>query len=169
MIPTNKLRVATVDSPHAIGIACSAVEGAVGLPVRPELQEVEDGNLIIELQLGHASVDTSHPSRLASAVDKAVGDVEVLSSWKESSCSEPTPQRCSNVLGVGYEPLPAVAQRALDDGLPTAQWDRSDASWHLAVPSTCSGKVIVGISHRRGYSYRFTAHDAAAQHGGRHS
>lgn len=162
MALTNKLRVATIDTPHAIDITCSAVEGAVGLPVRAEIQEVEGVDLIIELQLGHQSVHTPHVSRLASAVDKTVSDVEVLSSWKERTSPEPAPQDCSDVIGVGYDPIPELAQRALHDDLPTAKWDRSELSWHIAVPSVCRGQAIVGMSHRRGYDHRFTAHDAAA-------
>jgi hypothetical protein len=134
--------------------------------VRAEFQEIEGGNLIIELQLGEEAEHSPHPARLASAVDKAVDSVEVLSSWKGSTSSEPPPRRCPDVLGVGYEPLPQVAQRALDDDLPTAQWDRSDSSWHLAVPSVCGGKAIVGMSYRGGYSHRFSAHDAAALRSG---
>ncbi len=161
MTATDKLRVATIDAAHAIDIACSVLS-AVGLPVRAEFQEIEGASLIIELQLGNESVHTPHPSRRACAVDNAAVDLEVLSSWKESASTDPTPQRCPDVLGVGYEALPQVAQRAFDDDLPTAKWDRTDSSWHLAVPSVCSGKAIVGMSHRRGYSHRFTAHDAAA-------
>ena len=168
MPATNKLRVATIDTPHAIDIARSVVLSAVGLAMRAEFQEIEGGSLIIELQLGNESVHTPHPSRLASAVDKAAADVEVLSAWKESACSEPTPRHCSDVIEVGYEPLTQVAQRALDDDLPTAKWDRSDSSWHLAVPTVCGGKAIVGISHRNGYSQRFTTHDAAALRCGLH-
>lgn len=162
MTATNKLRVATIDTEHAIDIACSVVVSAVGLPVRAEIQEIEGRSLILELQFGNQSVHTPHPSRLARAVDNAAGDVEVLSSWTEPACPEPTPKRCLQVIGVGYEPLPQVARRAVDDDLPTANWDRSDSSWHLAVPSVCNDKPIVGMSHRRGYSHRFTAHDAAA-------
>jgi hypothetical protein len=132
------------------------------LPVRAEFQEIEGGNLIIELQLGNEAEHIPHPSRLASVVDKAVFNMEVLSSWTESTPPEPAPRPCPEVFGVGYEPLPQVAQRALDDDLPTAKWDRSDTSWHLAVPSVCGGKAIVGMSRRSGYSHRFTAHDAAA-------
>jgi hypothetical protein len=145
------------------------VESAVGPPVRAEFQEIEDGNLIVELQLGNESIHAAHPSRLASVVDKAATDVEVLRAWRESPCPEPTPQLCPDVLGVGDEPLPEAARRALDDDLPTASWDRSDASWHLAVPAVCSGRAIVGMSHRCGYRHRFTAHDAAALRCGLHS
>ena len=166
MTSKNMLRVATPDTAHAVDIACSEVESAVGLRVRAEFQEIEGGDLIIELQLGEEAEHSPHPARLASAVDKAVDSVEVLSSWKGSTSSEPPSRRCPDVLGVGYEPLPQVAQRALNDDLPTAQWDRSDSSWHLAVPSVCGGKAIVGMSYRGGYSHRFSAHDAAALRSG---
>jgi hypothetical protein len=46
--------------------------------------------------------------------------------------------------------------------LPTAQWDYSDSEWHLAVPSFCTSQRIVGMSHRGGYSQRFTSLDVAA-------
>jgi hypothetical protein len=166
MTAANKLRVVTIDTARAIDVACSEVESAIGLPVRAEFQEIEGDQLIIELQLGNDTVHTPHPSRLASAVDKVVPHMEVLSSWKESSRPEATPQPCADVIGVGYEPLPEVAQRAVDDDLPTAQWDRTSSSWHLAVPSVCGGRAIVGMAHRRGYSHRFTAHDAAALRSG---
>jgi hypothetical protein len=158
----NKLRVATLDTAHAVDIACSEVESAVGLPVRAEFQEIEGASLILELRLGDESVHSPHPSRLASAIDRAVANMEVLSSWRESTGPGAPLRRCPDVRGVGYEPLPHVAQRALDDDLPTAKWDRSDSSWHLAVPSFCGGQPIVGLSDRRGYSHRFTARDAQA-------
>jgi hypothetical protein len=160
------LRVATPDTAHAIDVACSDVESAVGLRVRAEFQEIEGGNLIIELQLGDEAEATPHPSRLALVVDEAASNIEVLSSWKEEASPEQTPLLCPNVLGVGYEPLPHVAQRALNDDIPTAEWNRSDLSWHLAVPSVCAGKAIIGMSHRCGYSLRFSAHDATALRSG---
>lgn len=166
MTAKNMLRVVTPDTAHAIDIACSDVESALGLPVRAEFQEIEGDSLIIELQLGGEVDQSPHPSRLASTVNKAVANMEVLSSWKESTLPEPPPRRCPDVLGVGYEPLPEVAQRALDDDLPTAKWDRSDSTWYLAVPSACGGKAIVGMSYRCGYSRRFSAHDAAAVRSG---
>ncbi len=162
MTTRNMLRVVTPDTAHAMEVACSNVGTAVGLPVRAEFQEIEGGNLVLELQLGEEAEPSPHPSRLASVVDESVSHIEVLSSWKEVASAKPNPRRCPEVLGVGYEPLPQVAQRALDDDLPTAAWDRSDSSWHLAVPSVCNGKAIVGMSYRSGYSHRFTAHDAVA-------
>jgi hypothetical protein len=156
------LRVATPDTAHAIDVACSDVETAVGLRVRAEFHEIEGGSLIIELQLGDKAETTPHPSQLASVIDEAASNIEVLSSWKEATSPKATPLPCRNVLGVGYEPLPHVAQRALHDDIPTAKWDRSDFAWHLAVPSVCAGKPTIGMSYRYGYSLRFSAHDAAA-------
>jgi hypothetical protein len=166
MTEQNKLRVATLDTDRAINIACSDVESAVGLRVKAEFQEIEGRNLIIELRLGDEADLSPHPSRLASTVDKAVANLEVLSSWKETSSADPPPRYCPDVRGVGYERLPHVALRALADDLPTATWDRSDSSWHLAVPSLCGGTTIIAMSYRCGYSHRFTAHDAAALRSG---
>ena len=166
MTAKTMLRVATLNTAHAVDVACSDMEAAVGLRVRAEFQEIEGRNVIVELQLGDEAESSPHPSRLASVIDGAVATIEVLSSWTELTSPDPTPRQCPDVLGVGYEPLPAVAQRALDDDLPTAKWDRSDSSWHLAVPSVCGGKAIVGMSCRGGYSHRFTAHDAAALRSG---
>jgi hypothetical protein len=162
MTTKNMLRVATLDMDCAVDDARSDIQSAVGLRVRAEFQEIEGDSLIIELQLGDEVEQSGPPARLASVIEQAVASVEVLSTWKESSSPEPHPRHCPDVLGVGYEPLPQVAQRALDDNLPTAQWDRSDSSWLLAVPSVCGGKTIVGMSRRGGYSHRFTTHDVAA-------
>jgi hypothetical protein len=166
MSTTNKLRVATIDTAHAVDRACSEVEAAVGLPVHAEFQEIDGSDLIIELQLGNEARHTLHPSRLASTVNKSVANVEVLSSWTEPASSEPAARHCSDVIGVGYTHLSRVAQRAFDDDLATAEWARADSSWHLAVPSVCRGQAIVGMSHRRGYSRRFTAHDVAGLRSG---
>ena len=166
MTAKTMLRVATPDSAHAVDVACSDVESAVGLRARAEFQEIEGDNVIVELALDDEAESSPHPSQLATVIDGAVSRIEVLSSWTAVASPAPTPRRCPDVLGVGYEQLPDVAQRALDDDLPTAKWDRSDFSWHLAVPSVCGGKAIVGMSHRGGYSHRFTSHDAAALRSG---
>jgi hypothetical protein len=161
MSPKYMLRIATPDADRAIEIACSDVESAVGLPVRAEFQEVEGGKLIIELQLGGTTARSHNPSQMASAVGEKVSNLEVLSSWTQPTSLQPVPRPCPDVLGVGYERLPHVAQRALADGVPTAEWDRSNSCWRLAVPSICRDTAIVGMSHRSGYSHRFTAHHAA--------
>ena len=166
MTAKNMLRVAMPDKAHAIDIACSDVESAVGLRVRAAFQEIEGGNLIIELQLGDETEQSPHPSHLASVVDEAVSHIEVLSSWEEVVSPELLRRRCPDVLGVGYEPLPEVAQRAFDDDLPTAKWSRANSSWQLAVPSVCGGRAIIGMSYRGGYSHRFSAHEAAALRSG---
>jgi hypothetical protein len=165
MTAKTMLRVATLNTAHAADAACSDMESAVGLRVRAEFQEIEGRHVIVELQLGDEE-SSPHASRLASVIDGALSTIEVLSSWTELPSPEPSPRQCPDVFGVGYEALPDVAQRALEDDLPTAQWDRSDSSWHLAVPSVCGGKAIVGMSYRGGYSHRFTAHDAAALRSG---
>jgi hypothetical protein len=116
--------------------------------MRAEFQEIDRSDLIVELQLGNEARQTLHPSRLASAVDVAVANVEVLSSRTEPTSAEPSPRHCSDVINVAYSRLSQVAQRAVDDDLSTAEWDRMDFSWHLAVPSVCRGRAIVGMSHR---------------------
>ena len=132
---TNKLRVATIDTTRVRYIACSEVVAATGLPVLAEFQEIEGNNVIIELQIGDETIphSSAFPTR-SRGPDKAVADLEVLSSWKEPALLEPTPRHCPEVIGVGDLPLPQVAQRAYDDDLPTAKWDHADSSWHLAVP-----------------------------------
>jgi hypothetical protein len=175
MTTTNKLRIATMDAADAADLACSEVESAVGLPVRAELQEVEGRSLILELRLGPLGVDkfagalsdgavhTRNPIRLAMVVENASPNVEVLSEWNESAASiRPSTRYCHHVLGERFDAMPRVALRALDDNLPTAQWDRADATWHLAVPAVCGDQRIVGLSQRRGYTRRFTTHEVTA-------
>jgi hypothetical protein len=157
------LRVATADTPGAVDFACSKVETAVGLPVRPELQEIENGCLIVELRLGDAHVHVPSPSRLALAVNKSTADVEVLSAWNESSSPNPFPRDSATILTPPDDSMASVARRALKDDLPTAEWEPSALSWCLAVP--CTGpwrQPVVGLSHRRGYSVRFTSREVAA-------
>jgi hypothetical protein len=69
---------------------------------------------------------------------------------------------CHDVLGVDFDTMPSVALRALDDGLPTAQWQRSDAAWHLAVPALCREQLIIGLLRQRGYARRFASLDITA-------
>jgi hypothetical protein len=162
MTLTNKLRISTLDAADAIDIACSEVQSAVGLPVHAEFQEIEGSNLILELRLGVEAVDVPPPSRLALVVEKSSPNVEVLSAWRESEWATPSTRRCHNVLGERFDAMPAFAHRALADDLPTAQWNRSDVAWHLAVPSVCGDQRIVGLSHRCGYTRRFTTHEVTS-------
>jgi hypothetical protein len=161
MPATNKLRICTPDTTNALDHACSEVESAVGLPVQAELQEIEGNCLILELRLGIETVVTPSASRLAHHVDRSASDIDVLSAWSESpSPSVPPRLFCNDVLGPQHDTMPDVAHRAIIDNLPTAQWDRSKNSWHLAVPSACRDQLIVGLLHRGGYSHRFTTVDA---------
>jgi hypothetical protein len=75
MTARTMLRVATLNTAHAVDVACSDVESAVGLRVRAEFQEIEGGNLIVELQLGDDAEPSPPPSRLASVIDGAVSTI----------------------------------------------------------------------------------------------
>ncbi|HEY1989103.1 MAG TPA: hypothetical protein VGG43_06540 [Acidimicrobiales bacterium] len=162
MTATNKIRVATADRAGAINLVRAEVESATGMAVEAEFQEIEGDCLILELRVGDESTHSAHPTRLGIAVDNAAPAVQVLSAWNEPAAADPFPQLCNRVLGVQFDTMPAVAHRALIDRLPTAQWDRSDACWHLAVPSVFATRPLVGVSHRRGYTHRFTSFEAAA-------
>jgi len=162
MTTTNKIRIATADTTNASTLACSEITAAVGLPVHPEFQEIEGDCLILELRLRGETLQAASPKRLAAAVGNGAPTVEVLSAWNEPGSGQIRPKLCRDVLGLLYDDMRNVAHRALDDNLATAAWDRSDSSWHLAVPSSCDAQPIVGLSHRRGYSRRFTSLEAAS-------
>ena len=162
MTTTNKIRIATADTTNASTLACSEITAAVGLPVHPEFQEIEGDCLILELRLRGETLQAASPKRLAAAVGNGAPTVEVLSAWNEPGSGQIRPKLCRDVLGLLYDDMPNVAHRALDDNLATAAWDRSDSSWHFAVPSSCDAQPIVGLSHRRGYSRRFTSLEAAS-------
>ncbi len=162
MTATNKIRVATADRTGAINLVCAEVESATGMSVEAEFQEIEGDCLILELRLGDEETHSPRPNRLGIAVDNAAPALQVLSAWNEPASAGPFPKHCNSVLGVQFDTMPPVAHRALIDRLPTAQWDRSDASWHLAVPSVFATRPLVGLSHRRGYTHRFTSFEAAA-------
>ncbi len=147
-------------------MACSEVESAVGLPVRAELQEIEEGRLIVEMRLGTDAVLSPPVSRLAYAIDQSVSDIEVLSAWSETVRFTPAARFCEDVFGANHDAMPPLALRAIVDDLPTAQWDRSVNRWQLAVPSKCHDEVVVGLIHRTGYSHRFNAVDASALRSG---
>jgi hypothetical protein len=162
MTTTNKIRIATADTTNARTLACSEITAAVGLPVHPEFQEIEGDRLILELRLGGETLHVAPPKHLAAAVGNGAPTFEVLSAWNEHDSDQFRPKLCHDVLGSLYDDMPNEAHRALDDNLATAVWDRSDSSWHLAVPSSCNAQPIVGLSLRRGYSHRFTSLEAAS-------
>jgi hypothetical protein len=166
MRATNKLRISTTDSSNALDIACAEVESVVGLPVQAEMQEIEGDRLIVEMRLGTDAVLSPPATRLAYAIDKSARDIELLSVWNEPVRLMPAARFCEDVFGAEYDSMPPVALRAIEDDLPTAQWDHSVSRWHLAVPSECRDQVIVGLIHRTGYSHRFNTVDAFALRNG---
>ena len=154
---SSKLRIATMDTANAMEIACGEVESAMGVPVQAEFQEIDGIFLIVELRLvGHTEC-TPHPRHAALTMESSASNVEVLSSWKESNALRPKARVCHDVLCVDFDTMPPVALRALDDGLPTAQWQRSDAACLLAVPALCGEQLIIGLLRRHGYARRFTS------------
>ena len=162
----NKLRISTTDTAHAREIACSEIEWVTGRAVQADFQEIDGSHLILELRLLEESRQTPYADRIALAVETFASNVEVLSTWKESNTVRPRAYFCHDVLGVDFDEMPPVALRALDDGLPTARWERSDATWHLAVPATCGAQPIIGLVRRRGYARRFASLDVAALRSG---
>jgi hypothetical protein len=69
MTTTSRLRVAISDSAEALQIVKLEVEGATGHPVRPEFQESEFEELVVELRLGAPGVP--EPNLIARARSSA--------------------------------------------------------------------------------------------------
>ncbi len=162
MASANKIRIVTTDRADAVDIACSEVESAIGIPVRTELQEIEGPRLILELRLGEDGFRAS-PARLAAAIDQRARNVEVLSTWREPPSAAVHARPSDVVLTSLLHDLPAVAARALDCNLPTAQWQSDARSWQLAVPCAQPATLTrIGLSRRKGYSVRFTSLDVTA-------
>jgi hypothetical protein len=167
--PVNTIRIATPDTDHALGDVKVEVERATGFAAHLELQEIDSTELVVELRLADSSA--VRPGLVARAVERSTGGREVLSAWTEAPFRcDPTPPLEQTLLNTGG-PMPAVAQRALRDELPTAQWLSVDGGstaggqrqWHLAVPMIRSdGQSVVGLRPRRGYSLRFNPLDAVA-------
>jgi hypothetical protein len=164
MTSASKVRVAIPDTSFALEVATARVSDATGLRAEPEFQEIDRGDLIVELRLPEAG---EYPARqLADLVERSAPDLEVLSTWREPVARiKPRPSLAGRVLSVDDTALPEVARRALDDYLPTATWrpraDGDVAHWQLAVPVVVAGSDTVAIVHRRnGYSFRFSALEA---------
>jgi len=170
MEPTSKLRVALPDREDALQVVTSEIEEATGIGFEPEFQEVDRGDLVVELR--HASSSAIDSKLVARAVERLSDDLEVLSTWQESAPPRtPVPATSQAVFTGTGVPMPEVAQRALRDDLPTAQWPGAfrvpvgepKPYWQLAVPMHRSdGRVLVGVIQRSGYSRRFGVHEGAA-------
>ena len=170
MEPTSKLRVAVPDGANALRFVTAEIEEATGIALEPELQEVDGGDLVVELRLADWSICDS--KLVVRAVERLSDDLEVLSTWQEAPPPrDPAPVTSQSVFASTDVAMPEVAQRAFRDDLPTAQWPRSSrvpggeqkACWQLAVPMRRSnGQVLVGVQQRSGYSHRFGVHEAKA-------
>ena len=152
MTIVNKIRIATPDTDDALGNVKLEVERATGFSAQLEFQEIDHTELVVELRL--VDWNSVRPGLVARAVECSTRDLDVLSAWREESFNcDPTPPLRQTVLNPSNDPMPAVARRALRDGLPTAQWlsidgDSTEAGqrqWHLAVPMVRSdGQSVVG-------------------------
>ena len=170
MKPTSKLRVAVPDGANALRVVTTEIEEATGIALEPELQEVDRGDLVVELRLADSSICDS--KLVVRAVERLSDDLEVLSTWREAPPPRDlTPVTSQSVFAAADLAMPEVAQRACRDDLPTAQWpgtsrvpvDAPRACWQLAVPMRRSnGQVLVGVLERSGYSRRFGVHEAKA-------
>ncbi len=123
MRPTSKLRVVTSDSPDALAIIRQEVEGATGLAVEPEIQEIDGPDLVVELRLLESSAVV--PGLVARAVERSTDGLDVLSTWNEGGWfadPAPVPVPSQLILDGLDAHLPPVVRRALRDDLPTAQW-----------------------------------------------
>jgi hypothetical protein len=170
MTSASKLRVAVPDVTDALDVVKDEVERATGFAVQPILQEVDRGDLVVEVQLVDSNAVA--PDHLALAVECSARGLDVLSAWKEETLTPySAPVQSETVFKAIDGVMPEVAQRALRDEVPTAQWlptvedvaggDRS--YWILAVPVLRpNDRSIVGTRRRNGYSLRFSAHEAEA-------
>ena len=59
MEPTNKLRVAIPDGKNALQVVTAEIEEATGIGLEPEFQEVDQGDLVVELRLADSSFTDS--------------------------------------------------------------------------------------------------------------
>jgi len=164
---TSRLRVAISDTAEALEIVKVEVEGATGCPVRPEFQESELDELVVDLRLGTSS--SAEPNLIARAIERTAPHIDVLGVWNESPRGhEPAPIPSQFVFAATDDSMPEVAKRAVRDELATAQWHpsgnttqgREGAYWQLAVPVLqTDGEEIVAVQRRNGYSLRFSLDD----------
>jgi hypothetical protein len=81
MEPTSKLRVVVPDGANALRVVTTEIEEAAGIALEPELQEVDGGDLVVELRLADSSI--CDPKLVVRAVERLSDDLEVLSTWQE--------------------------------------------------------------------------------------
>jgi hypothetical protein len=170
----NNLRVAIPDAADALETVKVEIEGVTGFAVQPVFQEIEGSDLLVELRL--VDSNAANPGRIARSVERSARRLDVLSTWKEAPRGHgPGLASSECVFDAGAASMPDVARRAVRDGLATAKWVSAPGNeakgdsphWMLAVPLIRrSAPSLVGVRRRRGYSYRFGTHDAAAMRRG---
>ena len=166
MAHTGKLRVAVPDGLQALQVVTTGIEEATGVCIEPELQEIDRGDLVVELRLTDAAVADAR--LFANTVEHLSEELVVLSSWQEVAAPALATPMASQHVYVGTEAaMPDVARRALRDDLPTAKWPSGAGElkgfWQVAVPfRRKDGEVLVGVQQRRGYSRRFGAQEVKA-------
>ncbi len=173
MTAARKLRVAIPDSADALRLVQDGFEEITGLSVQPEFQEVDHGELIVEVLVDDPPlIPAVSPSvaLVSRAVERSEFDMSVLSSWVEE---RPDFLRSGLPVSAVADPFREAGHGAVDraarDELATSVWcphpagggQRAAGVWQLAVPfrrldhSTC-----IASSERAGYPYRFSSHDA---------
>jgi hypothetical protein len=159
----NKIRVAVPSGLGALALVKVEVAAALGAVPSPELQELECGQIVVEMKLPEASHLPSTPSDLAQEIARGTSNLEVLSAWHEPTSVPPAPKPPAAVLRSSEVALSLVAVRALADNLPTSTWRAHYGHWTLGVPFPAEdGTRSVAISQRRGYSRRFSSLEVAA-------
>lgn len=164
MPETPKIRVAMAATASAIADARHEVTAAVGRFPVVELQELDRRDVVLELALP-GPPPAPKARQLARQLASASQRAEVLGAWDEVEVEVLTPsettRRPQRVCDAHHAVADPVAHRAVVDGVPTAGWVDTEHSWHLAVPVVAAdGRVMVALSWRRGYCYRFTGLDA---------
>ncbi len=168
---TSKLRIALRDNPEDIEFVRTKVEADTGMVLEPEFQEIDTTQLIVELRV--AGAGGHGRDHLAEAVGGSVPEVDVLSTWHElPSTNGPGRPAFDAVVVVPTADAPEAVHRSLCSGIPTAMWcasrpgdDRTGlgSGWLLSVPLDHGGiSPVTALARRRGYSIRFSAHDADA-------
>jgi len=167
MTVARKLRVATPDSSDALRLVQDGFEEVTGLFVEPELQEVDRGELIVEILVEVPPlIPVVGPTTelVSRAVERSEFDMSVLSGWiEERPKSFPTMLPITAMSELSTTTDHEAVNRAAHDELATSVWchDTDEAGepgvWQLAVPFCRKDRsVFVALSERRGYPYRFS-------------
>lgn len=164
MTDAHKLRVATADHPAALSLVRAEVAGALGVVPGTDLQELDGGEVVVELSLPCRADLPATPADLARLVRRWVGPVEVLGAWRQRSGAGASACRAGGDVVVPHRAAEdPVAARAMVDGVPTAAWQSAERRWTLGVPRVLGdGSLRVVVARRGGYHARFTDADVAA-------